>query len=215
MSAHRAVSSPRRRFRIASVRLRLLLTLGLVLTPGVMGTYAAWTDTATVSGIELKTGTLDLAIGATAGDQLTGQGGTWNYTALSLTAMLPGESVAKPITVRNAGTTPLKYTAAASTTNNTLSPSLKLTVVANGTVGSSGSQATGNRTGSCTGGTPWVTAVPVSTTSGSSSFPAAAVVLQPGATTSICVLVALDGTAPNTMQNQTSTLNLVLHASQP
>ncbi|HWI44215.1 MAG TPA: hypothetical protein VNS81_11405 [Nocardioides sp.] len=214
MSAHRV---PRRSLWavLKSVRVRLLLSLGLVLTPAVMGTYASWSDSGTISGMEIRTGTLDLALGASAGDQLVGLGGTWSHTSLSLSAMLPGESVAQPITFRNAGTTPLTLTSTASASSNALNPSLRLTIVAGATVGNTGSESGGNRAGTCTGGSAtWLSSVSVSTTS-TAAFPTTPVSLQPGDTVTTCARLALDSTAANALQNQTVTVTIVATAAQP
>jgi predicted ribosomally synthesized peptide with SipW-like signal peptide len=88
---------------LRSARVRAALGLGVVATVGVTGTFAYWTDNATVSGTTFSTGSIDLKVNGV--DNVTG------YTSLTLANMVPGNSVAGVLTIRNNGTAPLKYTA--------------------------------------------------------------------------------------------------------
>lgn len=83
----------------------LAALLGLV----APGTYAHWTDEATVDGTTFTSGTLDLRVDDA--DSTTG------YTALNLSLMVPGNSVAGVLTVKNSGNVPLKYTATTTASN--------------------------------------------------------------------------------------------------
>lgn len=214
MSRHRAPKPPLRK-RLTSVRGRLILAVaGLALIPSIAGTYAYWTDSAEISGGQFKTGLLDLAVGGTSADQLEGPGGTWNYTELHLDDMLPGESVARPLTVRNAGTTPLSFTAEVWSTTEALFPSLKVSVVPGATHDNAGTKAAGDRAGTCSiGGSPWLSEHSVST----SHFqaPGSPVLLQPAGTTSLCVRVAFDSNAADTLQGKTTVVVMKFSASQP
>ena len=102
--------------RRRSGRVRAVLSLGLLLGLTQVGTLASWTDSATVQGGGFSSGTLDLKVGESAADQLTGQGGSWTHTNLTLAAMAPGESVAKALTVGNGGSVALTYDATVVTT---------------------------------------------------------------------------------------------------
>ena len=94
---------------LRSTRVRAALALGAVLAAGVSGTYALWTDTVPVSGVTISSGVLDLKVNTL--DAVPA------YTDLNLTGMVPGNTVAGILTVRNAGTIPLTYYATAAATN--------------------------------------------------------------------------------------------------
>ena len=157
MSSHRAsrrtVRKPRRQpdpdvSMGWSVRIRALLSLGVVLGFGAVGTAAYWTDQATLAGTTFTAGTLDLKLDG----NLAGPGGSYTKTSLGITNLIPGESVAVTVSVQNAGTVGFKYTAKAYNTGD-LSSGLRWTVVANSTASNSGTEAAGTRAGSCCGGT--------------------------------------------------------------
>src|SRR5665811_496368 len=93
-----------------SDRVRAVLSLGIVLGFGSVGTLAYWTDDATASGATFSSGTIDLIVGADATD-------AYAFTTLGLTNMVPGNSKAATITVNNNGTAPFKYTVASAATN--------------------------------------------------------------------------------------------------
>ena len=103
---HRA----RRRARATvSERVQAVLGLGLVLSIGTLGTQAAWTDAVTVVGATFSTGSIDLKV--------NGVDANADATTLGLSGMVPGNTTAGVLTVRNDGTVPLKYTATASATD--------------------------------------------------------------------------------------------------
>jgi predicted ribosomally synthesized peptide with SipW-like signal peptide len=206
--------------RLRSVRVRLwaVLAVAVLVTLGVTGTYAYWTDSATVSTGPLGSGKLDLKVGASTADQLTEPGGTWTYDAFAIADLLPGESVAASFVVGNGGSTPLKYTGTVATSNNelynTTTPGLQVTVTTGGTAGNTGSQSTGNRTGSCSGGTATqVTNANVSTTM--AQINASAITLMPAGKTTYCVVAKLATTSPTTMQGKSVVLQFVFEATQP
>jgi predicted ribosomally synthesized peptide with SipW-like signal peptide len=90
---------------LASARTRAALSLGVVLALGATGTFAHWTDSATIGGTTITAGTLDLQV-----DSVT-------YATLNLATMVPGNSVAGTLVIKNNGDVPLKYSAVASATN--------------------------------------------------------------------------------------------------
>jgi hypothetical protein len=131
--------------------------------------------------------------------------------------MAPGESVARLLTVGNGGSAQLSYNGTVVSSNNDLynvgTPGLQLTVVEGAAVGNSGSQASSNRAGICTGGSSTsLTNANVSTTA--SNLHASTVSLATGATRSYCVLARLASTSPNTMQTKTTTLTFSFSAQQ-
>jgi predicted ribosomally synthesized peptide with SipW-like signal peptide len=210
MAEHRAV---RTRRRLGSVRVRVLLSLGVVLGFGAVGTVAYWSDSATISGTTFSSGTLDLMVGGTTADQLAGPGGTWNHTELSISDMLPGEGVAKLVTIKNAGTTPLVYNGVISTDNTSLGSNLLATISKDGTASNTGTQAGGDRTGTCTGGTSWATDLSLTTTP--QTIAPAAITLQPNDTTSICFAIGLSASTGDAFQNKSTTVTMLFTAAQP
>jgi predicted ribosomally synthesized peptide with SipW-like signal peptide len=87
----------------------IVLSLGMVVGVGATGTFAAWTDSVTVSGTSITTGTIDL--------QVNGSNNVTGYSTMNISNMVPGNSTAGVLTVTNAGTAPLKYYLDASGTN--------------------------------------------------------------------------------------------------
>jgi predicted ribosomally synthesized peptide with SipW-like signal peptide len=90
-------------------RVQALLALGVLALPASVGTFAFWTDDVVITGATFSTGTLDLRVNGL--DTVTG------YTTMNLTTMVPGNSTAGVLTVRNNGSAPLKYTAVTAATN--------------------------------------------------------------------------------------------------
>jgi predicted ribosomally synthesized peptide with SipW-like signal peptide len=103
MAEHR-----RKRTRV-SQRVQALLALCILALPASVGTFAFWTDDVVITGTTFSTGTLDLRVNGL--DTVTG------YTTMNLGTMVPGNSVAGVLTVRNNGTAALKYTAVTAATN--------------------------------------------------------------------------------------------------
>lgn len=210
MSSHR--SSPSRR-RVTG-RVRALLSLGavafLAIGFGAQGTFAFWTDSATVTTGQFSSGTLDIKLDGA----LAGNGGITTPPAFTLTNMVPGESLAFAFPVANAGSVGLTYTAAG-TASGDLAPAMRFTV-ATGSMSNTGSAAAGTRAGTCTGGTTLASdrtfdAAPVTVT------PTARALVAPGAGTSsesICVVVSLPGSTLNEFQGKSLTAGLVFSAKQ-
>ena len=204
MTTHRA---PRRRLPAA-----VLVCLGVLLGGvGGAGTLAYWSDngTATVGGF--STGQLDLRLDG----NLAGPGGSYVKSAASLSLMVPGESFAFAVSVQNPAPATtyvgFDYTATATGTGGLL-PGLQWTVVPGGTVGNTGTQAAGNRTGSCTGGT--TTASAVTLTAGSTTIIGTERNVVSGGTEDVCVVVRLDPAAANSLQGTTASATLTFTATQ-
>jgi predicted ribosomally synthesized peptide with SipW-like signal peptide len=107
-----------------SARVRAALSLGVVTAVGATGTFAYWTDSVAVTGTTFTSGRIDL--------QVNNADSVSSYTALNITNMVPGNSVAATLTVKNIGTVPLKYTGT-STATTALGGALTIRVT-NGTV---------------------------------------------------------------------------------
>jgi predicted ribosomally synthesized peptide with SipW-like signal peptide len=168
---------------LASARTRAALSLGVVLAVGSTGTFAYWTDDVTVSGTTFTAGTLDL--------QVNNLNTVTAYTALNLTTMVPGNSMAGTLVIKNNGNVPLKYTAAAAA-NNTDTKNL------------AGSLAARVTSGAVTGSSPTLTCTGTAITGSGSTVNGSLIStgrqLAPGATETICVEVTLPANAPSSLQ---------------
>jgi predicted ribosomally synthesized peptide with SipW-like signal peptide len=180
-----------------SRRVRALLSLGLLGSALVVGTYAYWTDDVTISGTTFTTGTLDLQVNSSDSYSTTTLG-------MSSTPMVPGNTSAEVLTVKNNGTVPLKYTltgglAGTDAAAFNTAAALKLTVVSGGTRSGSGNAAT------CTGGTTIygptaLTNVTTTAIIGTRRGPVAA-----AGTEALCFQITFDTAAPSTLQGKTAT----------
>jgi alternate signal-mediated exported protein len=192
------MTAPRRR---RSVRARAALGLGAVLLVGVNGTYALWSDTVPVSGVTISSGVLDLKVNAL--DSVPA------YTDLNLSGMVPGNTVAGTLTVRNAGTIPLTYYATAAATNadgKGLGAALVVKVTADAAV---------------TGAAPARTCAGSALAQTGAAFagnlvgaPATQRALAAGASETLCVQATLPTTAVSSLQGATTNVSLTFTASQ-
>jgi predicted ribosomally synthesized peptide with SipW-like signal peptide len=180
-----------------SRRVRALLSLGLLGSALVVGTYAYWTDDVTISGTTFTTGTLDLQVNSSDSYSTTTLG-------MSSTPMVPGNTSAEVLTEKNNGTVPLKYTltgglAGTDAAAFNTAAALKLTIVSGGTRSGSGNAAT------CTGGTTIygptaLTNVTTTAIIGTRRGPVAA-----AGTEALCFQITFDTAAPSTLQGKTAT----------
>ena len=185
------------------VRAACALLAATVVGVGSLGTYAFWTDEATLASGTITSGTLNLRVDGNEGNPTP-----YSWTALSLTDMAPGESVAAQLSVQNTGTTPFTFTATGAFTAG-IQPYFQLRVVRGGTAGNSGSAYP--RTGSCTGGTE--TFATGTLANGATVVPTSPVVAAGGSTT-LCVIASLPISAANAAQGASGTLTLNLSAVQ-
>lgn len=210
MSSHRA---PHRR---RSGRARALISLAAVaaLASGmsVKGTFAFWSDSATVQTGTFTSGTLDITVNG----QLAGQGsngGSTTVAALSLSNMVPGESVAVAFPLKNDGSTPVTYTLTGTGSEGlAVTNGLQYSVAFGATPSNSGVAGEGNRLGSCGG----VTATDSNTTlltSSPSTF-ATNRALATGATDSVCIVARLNFNAPNALQGLTGKASFLFASKQ-
>ena len=189
--ARRAVHPARRGFlrhALVSVRIRAALGLGVVLSACVTGTFAHWSDATAVSGTTFTAATIDLKVNGS--DAVTG------YTTLSISTMVPGNSVAGVLTVTNAGTAALKYTVGSTATDadgKNLRGSLVVKVTGDAAVTGTSPCAT------CAG-----SALPGSQTTLNGPLLATGRQLAAGARETVCVPVTLDANASTTLQGAVS-----------
>jgi predicted ribosomally synthesized peptide with SipW-like signal peptide len=195
MSQHRAEVTRHRADRVPvrrSGRFRALLGLGLLGCVGTTGTWAHWTDQATVSGTSITAGTIDLRVNGS--DTVTG------FTTLNLATMVPGNSTAAVLTVANTGTAAVKYTVATTATNadgKGLAAALKVKLTADtGVTGSSPAQTCAGAVFGSAGDT--LGGALVST--GQS--------LAAGATKQLCFQVQLPVAAASSLQGGTTTVTI-------
>ncbi|MDQ0673705.1 putative ribosomally synthesized peptide with SipW-like signal peptide [Pseudarthrobacter siccitolerans] len=188
-----------------SVRLRALLSAGMVLGLGAVGTLAAWTDESKATAT-FSAGTLDLKLkelpGGTYADSAT-------ITSLNMTDMYPGVSKAAMLQVSNSGTVPLSYTLTGSAMaglvgqGGDLGGALLVGVYSGGSA--SNNSAT---TGSCTGTRIGTADVPLNT-----SLIATARALAPAGTEDLCLLVSLPLNAATNLQGTSTTATFTFNAS--
>lgn len=182
---------------LATARVRAALGLGVVLSGFVTGTFAYWTDAATMTGATFSAGTVDLKLNDL--DTVAG------YTSLNLDTMVPGNSMAGVLTIKNAGTAPLTYTAETTATD------------------ADGKNLRGNLSVKVTGATS-VTGTSPALTCGDTALPGSqntlngplistARQLAAGASETVCVEVSLDAAASTTLQGATTDVVFTFNAT--
>ena len=194
MSRH-VRSESRLRRRLLSPRLRALLGLGVLLGVGVTGTFAFWSDDVTIAGTTLTAGTLDLQVNNSDAP---------STTTLGMTAMVPGNTSAEVLTIKNNGTAPLKYTLTGGLTGTDAAAfhaaaALRLTVVASGTKLGTGNSST------CPGGTVIYGPAALTNVTSTAIIGTRRGPRTTGTTESLCFQVTFDSGAPTTLQGKTAT----------
>ncbi|MDN4161612.1 TasA family protein [Nocardioides abyssi] len=201
-AAHRAQRQPRRGRTAVAIA---SLLAGVLVLVGGQGTFAFWTDEASVGGATIQAGTIDLKVNG-KDSHIT--------TTLGMAAMVPGDSVAEVITLRNSGSAGLTYTltgglSGADALAFATPGALRLRIVENGVRSVSGSTAT------CSGGNEILSRVlQLSGASllGGPRGPVAAG--QEAATLCFEVSMATSLTAaPSSLQGKSTTLTLTFTAS--
>ncbi len=203
---------------LVSRKVRAVLCLGVFAAPAMVGTMASWTVDATIAPGGFTFGKLDLTVGATAvtSIQLPGTGGEYEYSAITISNLLPGESIARPFAVKNSGDAGFTYNGSVFTINNQLvaaGSGLRVAIFSGGTPTETGSEATGNRTGNCPGG-ELLKNQAVSTSTNNVKVAPTDILLVPGATQSHCVRVLLRSDSPSTMQGKLTQITIKLNAKQ-
>ena len=196
MSDHALRTPARGRVRsllraLRSARLRALLGLGVVLSVGVTGTFAFWTDDVAISGTTFTSATLDLQVNNSDAPVTA---------TLSMSAMVPGNTSAEVLTVKNNGTAPLKYTltgglAGADAAAYDSAAALALTIWA-------GATASG---GACSGGTNVYGPTALTATTSTAIIGTRRGPLAPAATEALCFQVTFSASAPSSLQGTTAT----------
>ncbi len=190
-----------------------LLSLGILLGIGSVGTLASFSDSATASTGSFTAGTLDLKLNNAAATTGTGANQTTAVNTLALGDMVPGESVAASFAVADAGSVGLTYTATATATGNlaTDSSGLKFSTYPGGVAGAVSTSSAGVRTQSCSG-TASTTAKTLNATA--TSVIATSQTIAGNASSTVCVQVSLLSGAGNSLQGSTASASFAFTASQ-
>lgn len=185
---------------------RGLLALGIVLGLAPTGTLASWRVTTVLSPTGFPTGILDLRLRDAS--TTVGPGGSFAHADLAPTGLVPGESLAVVVPVRNDGTVPFTWTASATATG-ALASSLTFSTYVGGTATNSTSTQD-VRTGSCSG-----SASTSDRTLGGSAT--TVVTTQPalaaGDSVSVCVLLRLPAAATGAA-NQSAAVTYTFSSTQ-
>lgn len=170
-----------RMLRVAtSGRARAIMSIGIVLGLGAVGTLAAWTDSATATSGAFTTGSIEI--------KLNGNRPTYAFTSLTKTSMMPNDSVTATLPVQNTGGANFKYTMEAKATGEALlAPFLKVSVYANTT---------------CTS-TALAGPLALSTTASTPLITVGRELAATNGTETLCLKVTLDPAATTGVQNKT------------
>jgi len=196
MSDHTGTRRPRR-----SGRVRALLSLGIAVGLGSIGTFAFWTDDVVISGTSFTAGTLDLQVN---------NADSFATTTLGMTALVPGNTSAQVLTLKNNGTAPLKYTMTGGLSGTdaaayNTAAALKLTVTVAGTISGSGNSAT------CSAGTSTlVSAVALTSTTSTALISTRQGPIAAAGTVALCFQITFDSAAPTTLQAKVAAATFTL-----
>ncbi len=166
------------------------MSIGIVLGLGAVGTLAAWSDTATATSGVFTTGRIDIKVGNPAEDNNPAA----FSTALTNTAIIPGNAVSAPLLVSNSGTVPFSYTLSVVASNNGIGTLLNSSVFAAATCG----------------GTALSTVTGLGTSKSFTSFPRSIAV---GSTDQLCISVTMPSGTVVPALGATGTVTYTLQAS--
>ncbi len=192
MGTHRDPRQPSTR----SVRLRAALCLGLVGGAFAVGSFAFWTDDVTITGTTFTAGVLDLQVN-TVDSYVT------STLGMSGTPMLPGNTSAEVLTVKNNGTVPLKYTLTGGLTGTdaaaySTGAVVKLTIVSGGSRSGSGNAAT------CTGGSTIYGPTALTNTTSTALIGTRRGPIAVAGTEALCFQITFDAGAASSFQGKTA-----------
>lgn len=179
-----------------SMRVKAILSMGILLGFGAVSTLAAWTGSATATST-VESATIALGVGDTAGSA------TSKTYAMTITGnnLYPGAGSVSTVTVKNTGSISAPYTVSgnvAETGSGTLGAGLAITAKVGATVSGSGSNMT------CSGGT-----IIVSKNAGAPfSASSAARTLAAGSSEALCVQYSLPISAPDALQGSSTSISL-------
>lgn len=175
-----------------SVRLRALLSLGVVASLGATGTMAYWTDSVIVQGTTFSAGTIDLKV--------ENSDGPVSFTTINLANMVPGNTTAGVLEIKNSGVSSLKYDAVSVATNadgKDLRGSLVVKVT--GDTATTGAKPAQTCAGSALSGTG---------TSLNATLISTKRLLAAGASEKLCLQVTLPAAAPSALQGAVTNVTI-------
>lgn len=193
---------------VSSARTRALLSVGVLLGTGSLGTLATWTDTAELAAGTITSGTMDLQLDA-GGAVGTGTG--HQRADISWDGLTPGERKAFDLSVHNAGDPPFTYSAAATRGASPAWTYVGTPITVQLFTGTAEPDSTYPQQDGCSGGPLG----PARNVDGSSQpLLDAAMRLEAGANDQLCLVVGLAEDADNQNQGRTGSLALDFTADQ-
>ncbi|QCB49040.1 hypothetical protein E5720_12990 [Rhodococcus sp. PAMC28707] len=195
---------PRLGSSTTGTRTRAVMSIGIVLGLGAVGTLAAWTDSATATSSKFSAGSILLNV--------NGKHEASTMTSLAMVAMKPGDSVAGMLPVENKGTVAFRYTATVTTSaDSVLAPNLKVAAYRSAAVANSVLAAGKICTGTLIDPAVNLAPSPTSRTMISTPRP-----LAVAASENICIQVTLDSsTVKPVAQGKSATVNFLFTANNP
>lgn len=186
---------------LVSARARAVMSIGIVLGLGAVGTLAAWSDSATATSGTFTTGKIDIKVGNPAVDNNPPA----FATTLTSAALFPGDTVAAGLLVTNAtGSVANTYTISVLASNASLGNLLNSSVYSGAPV-----------SGACTG-TPVSTVAGLGTSKNFLQTAPAGNLTRPlaiGATDQLCISVTMPSTATPPTPAATGTVTYTLLAT--
>lgn len=197
--ARRAVPTRRR------PPVKTVLVAALLLGAGSTGTYAYWNDTATVTGGELQSGSMDLQVDGGA----VGTGTNVTVGSIATSDLTPTEYQAFDLSLANVGTPDFTWTARAQRGSTWTYVGDPLTVQL--FEGSAVDDPTYPRLDTCHG--PALGVEQTLSTAGE-ALTVTSVTLVAGGTAPVCVRIGMKADADNTNQGKAGTVELRFEATQ-
>lgn len=190
---------------IKSARTRAVLSTGLLLGFGSIGTHAYWSDNAAVSGGAITAGQMDLQFDTNGA---VGLGTAYTKSTMTWSGLAPNERKAFPLTVKDVGTPPMTYSATVTrgSTWSFTDPAITVQVFA----GSPVADNTYPQQDSCSG-----SAIGTQQIVGSDTkvvIPPRS--LSPGSPHDLCIVVGVASNATNANQGKSGSVRLDFTANQ-
>lgn len=188
-----------------SLRLRIVVGLGLVLALVAGPAWAFWRSQQAVPAQSFTLGTFDL--------QVNGQDAVTGYAQLNDAAIMPGQSVAGVLTVRNNGNVPLSYYGEAQATGG-LGTAFVVKVTGAASIGGSSAAGTGTCAGTALANTATSFKNTMSPLVGTNANRR---VLAAGASETVCIQATLStdaAVAPSSLQGSSTTVTFTFHGKQ-
>lgn len=193
---------------LASARTRALLSLGLLVGFGSIGTYAYWTDTAQVNTGTITSGRMDLQFDAGGA---AGTGTAYSRGNITWNGLAPGERKAFNLQVNNVGNPPFTYTASVTRGTSPGWTYVGSPVTVQLFTGNAVPKNTYPQQDTCSGGAIGGVQTVDETNKQLITNPRS---LTAGGNEGLCVIVGLASTATNDNQGKTGSLALNFSANQ-